>query len=287
MSVLFCDSNCELWYDILEKNNVKLIKMPYSIDGTEYYYDCGKETDFKNFYRRVREKSLPTTAALNNFNYIDIFEPYFKAGEDILYVSFSSEMSATFTFLDIAVKELKKKYPKAKFTRFDTRFISLGAGVLVYNAINLKNQGKSNEEIVKKLTVLREKAAIYFVVDDLNHLKRGGRISASAAIMGGLLNIKPILSMENGRLKTFEKVKGRKRALTELVAKIETEWDRNYEDVWILSADCDDDQNFVEAEMKNRIKDKIELRKQPIGPVIGTHCGPDTLGIAFIKKDFI
>ena len=284
MSVIFCDSNCELWYDILNKNDIKLIKMPYTLDLTEYYYDCGENTDFNYFYKKVRDKSLPTTAALNTFNYIEIFEPYFKASEDILYIAFSSQMSATFNFLDEAIKELSKKYPKAKFKKFDTLNISLGAGILVYNAIKLKNEGKNNDQIYNSLNNLREKVAIYILVNDLNHLKRGGRVSASAALMGGLLNIKPILSVENGKLKPFEKVKGRSKGLSEIAKKFDELWDRNYKEVWLLGADCKSEIEEYSKLLKEKYGKAIDLKTQPIGPVVGTHCGPDTIGLIFIKK---
>lgn len=284
MSVLFCDSNCELWYDVLKSNGVKLIKMPYYIDGNEHFYDCGEATNFNQFYRRLREKSKLSTAALTTKAYFDIFEPYFKTGEDILYISFSSKMSATFEFLDDAIKKLQAKYPSAYLEQFDTLNISLGAGILVYYAIKLKEQGLTNTRIIEKLTFLREKVGVYFVVDDLNHLKRNKRLSGGAAFMGTLLQTKPILSVENGILKSTDKVSGRKSALQELLRKFNVLCDKNYREVWIVGADCEDDVDFLKNQIKKKYGDMFDVKKQPIGPVVSTHCGPGALGIIFIKK---
>ena len=112
MSILFCDTNCELWYDKAEALGLQVIKMPYTLDGKEYYYDLGKHTDFRHFYDRMRQKSMPTTAALNTYDYIDYFEPFLSKGEDIFYITFSHQLSGTFEFMDKAIAELKEKYPR-------------------------------------------------------------------------------------------------------------------------------------------------------------------------------
>ena len=132
MSVLFCDTNCELWWDKAEElklNNV--IRMPYTICDKEYYYDLGKDYNPKEFYNLIRKGNMPITSGLNAENYKEYFEPYFNKGEEILYVSFSSKMSATFNYMDAAISELSKKYPDAKFTQFDTKGISMNAGLSV------------------------------------------------------------------------------------------------------------------------------------------------------------
>lgn len=128
MYQLFCDSNCELWHTDVKEFGLEFIRMPYVLDGVEYYYDLGEQTDFKHFFDRMREGAVPTTSAINEQNYIDYFEPVLAAGKDIYYITFSHKMSATFQSMDRAIASLKEKYPDRVIRTFDTRSISLGAG---------------------------------------------------------------------------------------------------------------------------------------------------------------
>ena len=196
MSVLICDADGELWYTRQEELGMDCIKMPYSYGGEEFYYDLGKNTDFKRFYAAVRGGEVPKTMALNPAEYVEIMEKYFVAGEDVLYVSFSHAMSGTFNHLDTALNQLKEKYPDRKCTVFDTKSICLGAGLQMEYAAELKNAGATDEEIIDKLTVFRDRVAVYVVVDDLMHLKRGGRLSGIAAFAGTLLSLKPIVTVD-------------------------------------------------------------------------------------------
>ena len=213
MSVLLIDADGELWYTRQEELGVDCIKMPYAYNDETYYYDLGKNTDFRKFYDAVRGGTVPTTMALNPQEYVEILEPYFQKGEDVLYVSFSHAMSGTFDHLQTALKQLKEKYPQRKCTVFDTKSISLGAGIQMEYAAQLKNSGATDEEIISALEKFTDRVAVYFVVDDLNHLKRGGRLSGFAAFAGTLLQIKPILSMDaKGGLSVLQKVTGKKQA---------------------------------------------------------------------------
>lgn len=285
MSVLFTDSDCELWYDQLDSLNIKNIEMPYTIDDKEYFYDLGKTTDFKEFYDKLRKGKNSITSALNSENYKDIIEPVFASGEDILYICFSHEMSGTFNQLRSAVKELKEKYPERKLTMFNTKAISFPAGMQVVEASRLKKQGLSDEEIVEKLKDFTNHVACYFIVDNLMHLKRGGRLSTTAAIAGTLLSLKPVLTFDgNGALKVINKVIGRKTATNMLTNKIITGAiaDENHE-VYILDADCRQETE----QMKNAILAKrpdLNVKLQTIGPVIGSHCGPNLIAIVYKAK---
>ena len=282
MSVLLCDSNCELWYTRAEELGLDYISMPYYYDGEEYYYDLGKKTDFKKFYSAVRKGTIPTTQALNPENYKEILTPYFEKGEDVIYISFSHAMSGTFAHLETALKDLKEQFPERKCTVFDTKAISMGAGMMVEAAAELKNKGATDEEILEFLENFRDRLCTYVIVDDLMHLKRGGRLSATAAIAGSMLNLKPVLTFdEKGSLGVLEKVIGRKKTMRKIADKVAEELTGTEYNVYVLDADSSEDGDALAKMIEERRPD-AKIVRQTIGPVIGAHAGPDTMVVFFI-----
>lgn len=282
MSVLIIDADGELWFTRQEELGVDYIKMPFSYGGKEYDYDLGKDTDFRAFYDAVRKGEVPKTMALNPEDYIRILTPYFEKGEDVLYVSFSHAMSGTFDHLNTALTTLYEKYPDRKCTVFDTKGISLGAGIQMEYAAELKNAGASDEEIIAKLTEFRDRIAVYFVVDDLMHLKRGGRLSGVAAFAGTLLSLKPILTLdEHGGLKVFEKITGKKKALRKMADRVINELTGTDFPVYIVDADCPEEGDALK-EMILEKRPEAKIIRQIVGPVIGAHCGPGTIGVIFV-----
>ena len=284
MSVFFTDTDCEMWFTDAEKLGMNVIGMPYTINGQESVYDFGKNTDIEAFYNSMREGKIATTSALNEQNYIDYFEPIFAKGEDILYVHFSSELSCTFNSMRSALEKLKEKYPERKCTTFDTLNISVGAGIQAIEACKLHNNGASDEEVVKFLESFRDRVAIYFYVDNLQYLRRGGRISAVSSVMGTLLNLKPILTVtDKGKLEKLTVVKGKKKAVDFLFDKFMKEYsnDDKYE-VFVLDAS----NKLVGDELAERIKNSgknVKIRRMDVGPVVGAHAGPGTVGCIFVK----
>ena len=283
-SVFFTDTDCEMHYTDAESLGMQVIGMPYTIKGQESVYDFGKNTDIKQFFEDMRSGEVATTAALNSQDYLNYFEPIFESGKDILYVHFSSKLSGTFNYMQTAINILKEKYPERKITCFDTENICLGAGIQAIEACKLHNAGMSDEEVVNFLTEFKDKVAIYFYVDSLQYLKRGGRISSVSATFGTMLNIKPILSVSEGKLDKLTTVKGTKKAVDFLFDKFETEYDNNPDrEVFILDAD----NKKVADELAEKVRasgKKVTIRRIDIGPVIGAHAGPGTVGIVFVKK---
>ena len=282
MSTMIFDSNGELWYTRTEELGLDYISMPYYIDGQEYFYDLGKATDFRKFYDLVRAGNIPKTQALNPEDYKKFLTPYFERGEDILYISFSHRLSGTFQSLELALRELKESYPDRRCTVFDTNSISLGAGIQVEEAAKLRAKGASDEEILDFLKTFTDRVCVYFVVDDLMHLKRGGRCSGLAAVAGTVLGLKPMLSVgADGGLTVLSKIAGRKKAIRTLAEKVVEELTDESCSVYVVDADC--------PEEGDRLRDLI-LEKRPnahvvrqiVGPVIGSHCGPGTLGVIFV-----
>lgn len=286
MSKIFFDTDCELWYTMLPELGCELFKMPYTINGKEYFYDMGEATDFTAFYQAVRGGSMPITSALNAQIYTEILEPYFKAGEDMLYISFSSKMSGTFNHLEMALKLLRVKYPQARFRRFDTKSISWGAGLQVYYAVKYFQQGHSLDEVIAYLEENVNHFTEFFAVDDLYHLKRGGRISAAAAAIGTLFSLKPILHVnDEGELQVVTKVTGANKAISTLVEKLKTlgtELDEY--PIVVLDADNKAGGDKLEAKVREAFP-KAEVMRYPVGPVIGTHCGPGTIAVIFRSKE--
>lgn len=283
MYQLFCDSNCELWHTEAKELGLNVIRMPYVLDGEEYYYDLGEKTDFKHFYDRMRAGAVPTTSAINEQNYIDYFEPVLKEGKDIYYITFSHKLSATFESMDRAIAALKEKYPDREIRTFDTKSISLGAGFQVRLAAKKYNAGATMDELGAYLTEIREHTVVYFVVDDLVYLKRGGRISSLTAAFGSLLGIKPMISvMPDGSLQSVGKVRGAKRVFSEFV-RIMREHNCNVKDynIEVLQADCPETGDMFVETLKQEFGGDIKVDYQVVGPVIAAHCGPGTLGLIF------
>lgn len=250
-------------------------------------YDLGENTDFKDFYSKMRAGSSVSTAGLNKEIYLDIFRPYFEAGEDILYVAFSSKMSNTFEPLAAAIAELESQFPKARYRKFDTLNICLGAGILVYLAAKFFAAHEGDiDATYDYLSDIVGKVRVNFVVGDLRYLARGGRLSPAKARMGNVLQAKPVLHVDKeGEISVLTKVIGAKKAMSYVVDEFAAHY-RNVDDapVFIVGADCDD----LVAELKDRvaaIAPDADLRVQPVGPVIGAHCGPGTYGIIYMSDE--
>jgi DegV family protein with EDD domain len=286
MSRFFCDTNSELWFSCADKLGLDVIQMPYSLDGEEKVYDLGRNTDFKAFYDALKNGADAKTQALNMQNYIDYFEPVLKSGEDIIYVHFSRNMSGTFAQMDSAISYLKEKYPNRKISVVDTKLISIGEAMLVYESAKLWKSGATDEEVIKFVEDNRQKTAVYFMVKDLVQLKRGGRISAISYVAGTLLNIKPVLRVqEDGRLDKYCTAKGVKGGLKTIVQKVRELGDEIYSHpILIAQADAEDLANELKQMLIAEFGENLKIYIQPIGPTVGTHCGSGTVGIAFHSK---
>lgn len=286
MYQLFCDSNCELWHTTVKELGINLIRMPYILEDEEYFYDMGEATDFKAFFEKMRGGATPKTAALNEYAYTEYFEPILARGEDIYYITFSHQMSGTFNAMKNVIAQLKEKYPEREIRFKDSKLISLGSGFVTYYGALKYKEGATMDELDAYLDELIPHTAIYFVVDDLTYLYRGGRVSGVSKVVGNLLGIKPILYFnEEGKILNINKVKGFKKALATLIDYMKnkgSELDK-YK-VYILQADCPQEAEAFAASIKAQFGD-LDVEIQPVGPVIGAHCGPGTIGLVFHAKE--
>ncbi|MBE7085666.1 MAG: DegV family protein [Clostridiales bacterium] len=286
MYQLFCDSNCELWHTTVKELGLNLIRMPYIVGDEESFYDMGENHDFKGFFDKMRAGATPKTAALNEYAYMEYFEPVLARGEDIYYITFSHQMSGTFNAMQNVITQLKEKYPERVIRFKDSKLISLGSGFVTYYGALKYREGATMDELDAYLDDLIAHTATYFVVDDLTYLHRGGRVSGLSKFMGNLLGIKPILYFnEEGKILNIDKVKGMKKAMTSLIGYIkEKGMDLDKYKMFIMQADCQSEAETFANNIKATFGD-LDIEIQPVGPVIGAHCGPGTIGLIFHAKE--
>ena len=279
--VILSDSCCDFSAQMVEELELSILPLSFTMEGKEYFnYPDNRDIQPGEFYRRLRGGALGTTAAINVGVFHEAMEPIVSAGKDILCISFSSALSTTYQSACIAAQELQASYPECKILVVDSRAASLGQGLLVYLTVQEKRRGRSLEEVRDFVEQKKDHICHWFTVDDLNHLKRGGRVSAAAAFFGTMLQMKPVLHVDNeGRLIPVEKVRGRKASVKALLEKM----DQLMEDpsvVFISHGDCGEEAEALGEAI--RAKYPVEtLVINYVGPVIGNHSGPGTLALFF------
>ena len=283
--VIMADTNSEVPFEFAKENDIKVFQMPYTIDGEEILYDLGENMDYDAFFTKLKNGSKAATSTRSPYDVELFFEEQLKAGNDILYIGFSSELSAHLSICIAAQEKLMADYPDRKFVIVDTLKISAPLGMLIFEAVDMKKAGKSIEDIGVWLEKNKTRAYGWFVVDDLMHLKRGGRVSGAAAVMGTMLEVKPVLYIgSNGKIVSEEKIKGKKKVIKYLKSKFdETVGDPSNTNVCILHAMSYD----AASSLKQKLEDEYKLKKiwiQDIGPVIGSHTGPGVLAICYLGK---
>lgn len=283
---IFSDSASNLTDDMIDKLQLNVVSLVYILGGKEYTgYVKGVATDLKEFYNLLRQKQEISTSCVNEQTFIEAFEPVLKSGKDILYIGFSSALSATYASGVNACKALQEKYPERKLLYVDTLGASLGEGLLVYYACNMRLEGKSIDEIYQFVEETKFKLAHWFTVEDLYWLFKGGRITKSAYWVASIAKIKPVLHMDNeGRLVPVHKVIGRTKSLIALADHIaETIVNPEEQIIFISHGDCIEDVEFL----KKKISEKVKVKgfyDNYVDPVIGAHCGPGTVAVFCIAK---
>lgn len=283
--ILMTDSDSDLPYELKVKYDIPVVSMPYSLDGKEYFDDLGQTVSAKTFFDKMRAGAAPSTSALNETIYREYFEPILASGKDLLFVAFSSQLSATIQAVYATQKALLKEYPGRKFIVVDTLSISAPQTILVLKAHELYRDGKSIEEVAQWLEDNKLRAQAWFTVEDLKYLKRGGRVSPAAAAIGTLIDLKPILiETLEGKLAAAAKVRGRRKAIAYIVDRaVENVVDQKEAPGIILHGDCVEEAEALKAQLLSRLPD-MTIRVEAIGPVIGAHAGPGTLAFCFLGK---
>ena len=281
--VFMTDSDSDLPFHLKEQYDIPVVYMPYALDGKEYFDDLGQMLDHKSYYDMMRNGAAPVTSALNEASYIDYFEPILRDGKDLLFVAFSSKLSCTLQAVYSAREKLLEQYPDRKFVVVDTLRISGPQTLLVLKAHEMYRAGKPIEEVAAWLEENKLRAQAYFIVDDLKYLKRGGRISATAATVGTMLDLKPIISeAADGTLTANDKIRGRKKAIAFIVDKmLEYAPDPAESPLIVLNADSIEDAERTKALVEQKLPGANVLIEN-VGPVIGAHAGPGTIALCFI-----
>jgi len=285
-TVIIGDSCCDLPGDFINSSQIPIGHLMYMFQGKEYFDDFGASMSYKDFYCGVRAGEMPTTSQVNVHTFQEIFQKYVEEGFSVIYVSFSSALSSTYNSGVIARDMVREKYPEAVITVIDTKCASLGEGLILHHAVEMQRKGASHDEIVSWIEENKLRLNHWFTVEDLNHLKRGGRVSGAAAFVGSMLNIKPVLHVDNeGRLVPVTKVRGRKKSIKSL-ADILAERIVDPEDqiIGISHGDCLEDALYLKELILEhcQVKDVII---NFVGPVIGSHSGPGTLALFFFGKE--
>ena len=282
--ILFVDSACDINAQLLKEWNVESCELSLTFsDSNREYSD--RELDAGEFYNKMREGATPKTSAANMGKFYDAFEPLLSSGNDILYLGFSSGLSATYNFACEAANELKATYTDRKIITVDSLCASAGYGLLVYFAAEMQKNGASIEEVAAFCEETKLKICHWFTVEDLKYLKAGGRISPTTALVGTMLGIKPVMRVDdNGKLVSFTKVRGRRASLEEIAKQYgESAVDKKDGTVFISHGDCLEDANYLAKLLGDTYGATVKVITN-VGPVIGSHSGPGTMALFFVGK---
>ena len=280
--VIITDSSSDLPVAVAEELGVKVIPLEVNMEGDIRLND---QIDIKEFYNYLRAKHGAKTSALNIDRLTEVFEPYLAEGKDVLYIAFSSGLSATYMAGRNAAEDLAEKYTDAKVMVVDSLCASLGQGLIVKLAVDKKNTGVGIEEVAAYVEEIKPNLAHWFTVEDLFFLKRGGRVSAATAVVGTMLQIKPVLHVDDeGKLVSMDKARGRQGSLKALFDKMkESAIDPAKQTVYISHGDCYDDAKKL-ADMISEELGVTDILISEIGPVIGAHSGPGTVALFYLAN---
>jgi len=281
---IFTDSGCDLPKSYYEENDVVLLPLRVQLNNKEY--EDVISIDSKEIYDAIRQGAQPKTSQVSPELFLKHFEELAKNEEEGIYIAFSSELSGTYSTAQMIRNQVLEQYPSLKLVIIDSKCASLGHGLVVEEAVRLRNIGVSLEDMASKINTLAPQVEHLFTVEDLDYLAKGGRVSKASAFLGGLLSIKPILNVEDGKLVPIEKSRGRKKALNRMLDLMQ-ERGGSFTNKIVGISHSDD------AAFANEAKASIQERFSPqavqitmIGSAIGSHVGPGTIAIFFTNKSF-
>lgn len=283
--VITTDNTADLPYSYYKQHDIEYMYLTYQMEGETY----GKqdEMEFKDFYERMRKGSMPTTSQVNSEEAKEVLRPLLIQGKDILHLAFSSGLSGSYNSVRMAAEELREEFPERKIVVIDSLCASLGEGLFVDKAVEMKEEGKSLEENAAWLEKNKLNFCHVFTVDDLFHLHRGGRVSKVAAVVGTMISLKPLLYVDNeGHLIPLKNVRGRRKSLSGLVTMMEErigDWKDKNTKIFISHGDCQEDAEYVAKLVREKFGYETFLINT-IGATIGAHAGPGTVALFFLGE---
>ena len=283
--VILTESSCDLSPELVAEADVEVLPLSFTIDGKNYpHYPDARAYPIADFYQRMREGAVAVTAAANVVELTEGMEQHLRQGRDVLFLCFSSGLSSTRDACAIAAEDLRERYPERKIYTVDTLAASGGQGLLVLLAGRKRKAGASIEEVRDFAEQTKLHVGHWFTVDDLVYLKRGGRVSSAAAVVGTMLNIKPVLHVDNeGHLIPMEKVRGRKAAIQALFRHMQETALPDQETVLINHADCLPEAQALAERIREEFHPK-EVLIADLGPIIGAHTGPGLVTLFFLAE---
>ncbi len=282
---ILTDTASDLPESYYKEHDVACVRLGFNMDGVLYEGEDGEHIEVKEFYAKLRAGSMPTTFQVSPEQAARSIEPLVAAGNDVLVISFSSGLSGTYGSYVVASRELSAKYPDQKIMVVDSLCASLGEGLLVDYAVKKADTGATIEDTCRYIEALKPHICHYFTVDNLFHLKRGGRVSATTAVIGSILMIKPVLHVDReGRLVAIGKAMGRKKSISALVEQMKELQILDQNDpIFISHGDCEEDVNYLISLLRAAYGERKIFVNQ-IGSVIGAHSGAGTLAVFFRGK---
>ena len=283
---IITDSSCDLPASLAEKLGIRVVPLSVFVEGKQYYnYLDGRDISNEEFYGQLVQGKMVTTSAVNVEQFKMVMESELLTGHDVLYIGFSSGLSGTYNAGRMAAEELREEYPNSTVLTVDSLCASLGQGMLVYQAAQLRQAGKSLEEVAQWVEDNKLRQCHWFTVDDLFFLKRGGRVSAATAVVGTMLQIKPVLHVDNeGKLINMSKARGRNGAIQALVDRMEkTAVEPEKQTIFISHGNCYDEAKKLAELVHERFGCKSVINF--VGPTIGAHSGQGTLALFYIGTE--
>lgn len=288
MYTIFVDTDLDITPSIASKYGFKMISMPYIINDKVYYpYKDSDTIDFDKFYNLLRSGVVPKTSSINIGEYIEYFEPELQKGNDILYIHFSSSMSGTFKIMDMAIKELKEKYPDRRIETIDTLSITIGGLSIVEDIGDHYLSGEYDlDQLIAYAKTIIQHYTVYFFATDLKFFKKSGRISNFAGFMGDLIGLKPIIYIDKtGKMVTIDKARGIKQVISKIfdyIKKVQLDIEKYR--IIVTHSGAENEVELVKRKLKEKYGENLNIQLMYVNPTIASHCGPNCLGISFHCK---